>query len=235
PAETLLPDWVSGYAALATGGHDRSSARALVAALPATQRSLALRVESPAAVDRAIAERIAVDAREIGLTIKIDPADTLAPRPDLRLIHITLAATSPDPALAAALTAGCRREFARQGDEVAARVDRMASSDVLKRTAIDLGSPAADRAAFVNEAAPLASAHGLDFLDIVAPDGTIVSSAHWPARFGYKHPWAARAAATNAGGAFLESVDLPRETALGLVAVRRVAAGERRLYVAGGR
>jgi hypothetical protein len=29
-----------------------------------------------------------------------------------------------------------------------------------------------------------------DFLDVVAADGTIVSSAHWPARFGYRHPWA---------------------------------------------
>jgi len=135
----------------------------------------------------------------------------------------------------AALIAECRHEFARQGDDVAARVERMASSEVLRRTAIDLGTARIDRAALVNEAAPLASAHGLDFLDIVAADGTIVSSAQWPARFGYKHPWAARAPRTD-GGAFLDSVELPRETALALVAVRAVAAaGERRLLVAGGR
>jgi signal transduction histidine kinase len=135
----------------------------------------------------------------------------------------------------AALIAECRREFARQGDDVVARVERMSSSDVLRRTAIDLGNARVDRAALVNEAAPLASAHGLDFLDIVAADGTIVSSAHWPARFGYKHPWAARGRNIN-GGAFLDAVELPRETALALVAVRAVtAAGERRLFVAGGR
>ena len=135
----------------------------------------------------------------------------------------------------AALIAECRREFARQGDDVVARVERMSQSDVVRRTAIDLGNARVDRASLVNEAGPLASAHGLDFLDIVAADGTIVSSAHWPARFGYKHPWAARTRAAD-GGAFLDVVELPRETALALVAVRGVtSAGERRLLVVGGR
>src|SRR5439155_24400215 len=87
----------------------------------------------------------------------------------------------------------------------------------------------------LNEAVWLASVHGLVFLDIVAADGTIVSSAHWPARFGYKHPWAARARLAD-GGAFLESVELPGGSALGLVAVRAVVAvGERRVFIAGGR
>ncbi len=31
----------------------------------------------------------------------------------------------------------------------------------------------------------------LDFLEIVGPDGKIVSSAQWPARFGYPEPAAA--------------------------------------------
>jgi signal transduction histidine kinase len=135
----------------------------------------------------------------------------------------------------AVLVAECRREFAKQGDDVAARVERMAESDVLRRTAIDVGNARVDRAALVNEAAPLASAHGLDFLDIVAADGTIVSSAHWPARFGYKHPSAARVRSADRG-AFLDVVELPRETALALVAARGVSAGgERRLLVIGGR
>ena len=105
PAATMLPDWLSGYASLFSAGHDRAAARALVTALPAAQRSVALRVESPAPVDRVIADRIAVDARDVGLAIKIDPADSLAPRPDVRLVHVKLEATSPDRALAAALTA----------------------------------------------------------------------------------------------------------------------------------
>src|SRR5207247_4014681 len=80
-------------------------ARALVAALPQAQRSMALRVESAASLDRAIAERIAVDARDVGLAIRIDPADSLAPRPDVRLVHIKIEPTSPDRALAGALAA----------------------------------------------------------------------------------------------------------------------------------
>jgi signal transduction histidine kinase len=116
------------------------------------------------------------------------------------------------------------------------RVERIASTDALRRTALDLGAAAADRAAYVSEAAPLAKAQGLDFLDIVAADGTIVSSAEWPARFGYKHPWAAERPSDAAGSsAFLQAVELPRQTALGLMAVRPIVVGDRRIYLAGGR
>ena len=36
----------------------------------------------------------------------------------------------------------------------------------------------------------------LDFLEIVGPDGNIVSSAQWPARFGYPEPAATEASQT---------------------------------------
>ena len=136
-----------------------------------------------------------------------------------------------------ALIAQFRREFASEGEEVVRRVERIAASDALRRTVLALGAAAADRAADVNDAAPLAEAQGLDFLDIVAADGTIVSSAAWPARFGYKHPWAAAPHADEAGApdAFLQAVELPRQVALGLMAVRPVVAGEGRIYLAGGR
>ena len=39
------------------------------------------------------------------MAIRIDPADALAPRPDVRLVRVSLEATSPDRALAAALAA----------------------------------------------------------------------------------------------------------------------------------
>ena len=86
----------------------------------------------------------------------------------------------------------------------------------------------------MNEAQPLASAQGLDFLDIVADDGTIVSSAEWPARFGYRHPWAA-AASIARDGAVLEAIAVPEGTALGLIAVRSVPIRDRRLVLVGGR
>jgi signal transduction histidine kinase len=136
----------------------------------------------------------------------------------------------------AALIAQFRREVANEGDEVVRRVDRIAASEALRRTAVDLRRSVSDRAAYVNDAAPLADAHGLDFLDIVDGDGTIVSSAHWPARFGYKHRWAtAEGPSGDQAGAFLQGVELPRETALGLMSVRPVTAGDRRIYVVGGR
>jgi signal transduction histidine kinase len=132
-----------------------------------------------------------------------------------------------------ALIAQFRREFAQQGDDVARRIDRLASSDAVQRTALDISRRAADYAPFVGEAASMAAAQGLDFVDLVAEDGTIISSAEWPARFGYRHRWAT--AQRRGTGAFLQAVELPRETALGLVAVRQVPSGSRTLYIAGGR
>src|SRR5262249_36394101 len=134
----------------------------------------------------------------------------------------------------AALLAQFRREFTRQGDDVARRVDRIVAGDSFQRTALEIGRRSGDFAPFVNEAAALASGQGLDFLDLVADDGTLISSAEWPARFGYRHPWIANKGQVPAA-AFLQAIELPQQTALGLVVVRRVAVGARRLFMAGGR
>jgi two-component system nitrogen regulation sensor histidine kinase NtrY len=132
-----------------------------------------------------------------------------------------------------AMVAQFRREFASEGEQVALRLDRIAASDTILRTAVDVAANR-DHAPHVNDATALAAAQGLDFLDVVAANGTIISSAHWPARFGYRHPWAVGSPAASGAG-FLQAVELPQDTALGLVAVRRVPAGEGHLYVAGGR
>jgi signal transduction histidine kinase len=139
-----------------------------------------------------------------------------------------------DAQRSAALVAQFRREFANQGEQVAMRVDRAAQSDAAARVAAGVAS-SRDFAPYVNEAAALAAAQELDVLDLVAPDGTIVSSAEWPARFGYQLPWAAKRAATSRSGGFLQPIELPDETALALVAVRALPAGARALYLAGGR
>ncbi len=88
----------------------------------------------------------------------------------------------------AALVAQFRREFTQQADDVARRIDRLAASDAVQRTAIDI-SRRAEYAPFVGDAASMAAAQGLDFVDLVAADGTIISSAEWPARFGYRLQW----------------------------------------------
>jgi len=136
---------------------------------------------------------------------------------------------------ASVLMAQIRREVARQGEEVTRRVDRLVGADSFQRIALDIGRRAGDYAPFIGEAAALASAQSLDFLDLVAEDGTVISSAEWPARFGYRHPWAANRSAHEIADAFLQPVELPRDTALGLMTVRRVGAGGRALYVVGGR
>jgi two-component system nitrogen regulation sensor histidine kinase NtrY len=133
-----------------------------------------------------------------------------------------------------ALVMQFRREFAAQREEVARRLNRLVSTDIVQRTALDVARRGNDYAPFVNDAASLAAIQGLDFLDLVADEGTIISSAQWPARFGYRHGWAT-AEHGKTGEVFLQAVDLPRETALGLVAVRTVPSGARTLYVAGGR
>ena len=135
----------------------------------------------------------------------------------------------------AALVGQFQREFARRGEEVTSRVEGITRDENILRTAIALSQPKADPSSFVNEAAALAAAHQLDFLELVGHDGTIVSSAEWPARFGYREDWLLTAEDWATQGAFLKREELPDRIALGLVAVRWVRAGDRKLYVVGGR
>ena len=134
-----------------------------------------------------------------------------------------------------ALVTEFRREFAREGDEVVARMDRLSASETMQNIAVELGGPRPDAARYVDEAAPLAVSHGLDFLDIVADDGTIISSAEWRARFGYKLPWATTVGEADRDRAFLQVAETPSEPMLAIVAVRTLMIGDRRLYLAGGR
>ena len=136
----------------------------------------------------------------------------------------------------AALVEQFRREFAAEGERVAARIERIAASDAVIRMAGDILRSRGDYTAHVNEASAVAGSYGVEFLDLVAPNGTIVSSAHWPARFGYRHPWLSQAPmAGRERGAFLHAVERPRGFELGLFAVRAVGGGKESLMVVGGR
>lgn len=134
----------------------------------------------------------------------------------------------------AALVAQFQREFDRRGAEVARRVEAVAASDDVQRLAANLGNQA-DSSGHYAEAQILAQEQSLEFLELVKPDGTIISSAEWPARFGYKEDWLAQPLDWNTQGAFLKKEDLADGSALGLIAVRGVKAGDGTLYVAGGR
>jgi len=101
PADALVPRWLSGYAPLFALDRGPTLSRAAIAALPLDQRELTLRVDASDPLAHAIADRIAVDVREIGFTLKVQAPAGLAPRPDARLVRVRVPTTSPDRALAA--------------------------------------------------------------------------------------------------------------------------------------
>lgn len=133
-----------------------------------------------------------------------------------------------------ALVTQFRNEFARRRQEIARRVKGIADADSTLTIAISLNQPQPDYAPYFAEAQTLAAAHGLDFLELVAGDGTIISSAQWPARFGYKEDWVVQPVDWDAQGAFLKREELQDEGVLALVAVRVIAAGDQKLYLIGG-
>lgn len=130
-----------------------------------------------------------------------------------------------------ALVAQFRKEYDRSGEEIARAVNGIAASDTVVNIATQ-----SDYSSDYNEAGELAKAHGLDLLELVAADGTIISSAEWPARFGYKEDWLAQHSDWKLRGAFLKGEELPNGIALSLVAVGTVTASDQALlYVAGGK
>jgi len=133
----------------------------------------------------------------------------------------------------AALIAQFRREFSRRGDEVAHRVETIASSEAAIRMGLAASRGSTDYGAFVNDAKALADNQQLDFLEFVDKQGTILSSAQWPAKFGYKEN--SLPAGAPPKGAFLRQEELPDGAALGLSAIREVEVGDRPLWVIGGR
>ena len=128
-----------------------------------------------------------------------------------------------------ALVAQFRKEFQRRGDDIVRAVAGIAASDA----AFNIAS-APDPSVYYGEAAPMAAARGLTLLELVAEDGSIVSSAEWPARFGYKEDWLLERPDWKSEGAFLRREELPDGMTLALVAVATATAGDRKLYIVGG-
>ncbi len=129
-------------------------------------------------------------------------------------------------------------EFQRRGQEVARKVESIATSEVVQHIALEVNrgsSPASgiapDTGGYLNEARSLASQQQLDFLELVDDRGTILSSSQWQAKFGYPEP---AVAAANSAGAFLKREELPNGPTLGLFAIRAARVGEQPLFVVGG-
>src|SRR5271167_1607345 len=134
-----------------------------------------------------------------------------------------------------ALVTQFRREFNRQGEDVARRVEAIAASEEVGRMAVKLNRPQADAGPYFELAKTIAENSRLDFLEFVESDGTIISSAQWPAKFGYPEGAVGSFAASAGQSAFLKQEELPDGTVLGLFAVGAMQVGERPVYVIGGR
>ena len=92
----LLPQWISGYAFAFPTAPDLDRARALANALPPAARTFALTYDPALHAARSLAERIAVNARDAGLSVQVSPQN---PRADARLIELRLASLEPAQAL----------------------------------------------------------------------------------------------------------------------------------------
>jgi ABC-type transport system substrate-binding protein len=104
PAGGLLPQWSSGTAFLFSPARDSSHAKELWAQLAPVPR-VVLGYDSEDSLEKAVAERIAVNARESGiaLTLKAIPASaattSATAAADARLVRLRMASSAPRAAL----------------------------------------------------------------------------------------------------------------------------------------
>ena len=123
-----------------------------------------------------------------------------------------------DTARREALLTQFRAELDAQSADIARRLDLAVKSAAVQQIAA--GDADYDRAQ--SEAAAVS----LDFLDVVQPDLTIISSAHWPARFGYKNDWQIAPEDWRSSDVFLTRVPTQDGSAAALVGIRPIAGGK---------
>jgi len=128
-----------------------------------------------------------------------------------------------------------RKEFVQRGEVVAQQVENITNSDVTVRMVLDLARPNADASLYLHDANGAAQSHSLDFVEFVNSDGTLISSAQYPARVGYKNDWVTASKNWDAVGAFLKREELPESAALSLTVVRTQTVGDKTIYIIGGR
>ena len=94
PAASILPNWMTGYSAVFSTPANPQRARTLLTDSRQPALNLSYDPRDPQA--QLIAERIALNAREVGITVQV----TLSGAEDIRLMRVVL--PSPDPATALA-------------------------------------------------------------------------------------------------------------------------------------
>jgi two-component system, NtrC family, nitrogen regulation sensor histidine kinase NtrY len=151
--------------------------------------------------------------------------------------HYTQAAfEESDAQRSEALVSQFNKEYAQRGDEISRQVKDITDADVTLKVAIDLARPNPDLSLYVRDAVGAAQDHGLDFVEFVNWDGTLISSAQYPARVGYKNDWVTSNKNWNDSGFFLRKEELPDGVALSLTVVRVLSGGnDKNMYIVGGR
>jgi two-component system nitrogen regulation sensor histidine kinase NtrY len=128
-----------------------------------------------------------------------------------------------------------QREFGNRGEELVRRVQAISASEPVTRMATALQPTSADPSGYFDLARLMADGYQLDFLEFVDAKGTIISSAQWPAKFGYPESAFENLSSSVGQPAFLKPEELQDSTAIGLFAVRSARVGEHPVYVIGGR
>jgi two-component system nitrogen regulation sensor histidine kinase NtrY len=134
-----------------------------------------------------------------------------------------------------ALVAQFQGEFDRRGEEVARRVESIASTEPVTRIGASTEGATLVSAEYLELARSLADSRQLDFLELLDEKGVIISSSQSPAKFGYPDAAFDTLAGLNQQIAFLKLEELQDSAALGLFAVRATRAGDHPVYVVGGR
>ncbi|MHB8502040.1 MAG: sensor histidine kinase [Candidatus Acidiferrales bacterium] len=151
--------------------------------------------------------------------------------------HYTQAAfEEADAQRSEALVAQFNKEYAQRGEEIARQVKNITDAEITLKVAIDLAGSSPDLSLYVHDASGAAQDHGLDFVEFVNWDGTLISSAQYPARVGYKDDWVIANKNWNDSAPFLRKEELPDGVALSLTVVRMLSGGNNKsMYIIGGR
>jgi two-component system nitrogen regulation sensor histidine kinase NtrY len=151
--------------------------------------------------------------------------------------HYTQAAfEESDAQRSEALVAQFNKEYAQRGDEIVRQVKDITDAQITLNVAIDLARPRPDFSLYVHDAAGAAQDHGLDFVEFVSWDGTLISSAQYPARVGYKNDWVTSNKSWSDSAPFLRKEELSDGVALSLTVVRTLPGGnDKDMYIIGGR
>ncbi|MGB8473978.1 MAG: HAMP domain-containing sensor histidine kinase [Candidatus Acidiferrum sp.] len=151
--------------------------------------------------------------------------------------HYTQAAfEDADAQRSEALVKQFHTEYAQRGEEIARQVKNITDAEITLKVAIDLAGPSPDLSLYVHDASGAAQDHGLDFVEFVNWDGTLISSAQYPARVGYKDDWVTARNDWNEVPPFLKKEQLPDGVDLSLTVVRMLSGGNGKfMYIIGGR